>query len=100
MLELIDRTIHEPGRLHILIYLYSVEKADFTFLRLQTGMTQGNLSSHLQKLEAAGYISMEKKFRDRRPLTLVKITDAGRHSFREYVVGMHGFLSDLKEMVK
>jgi DNA-binding MarR family transcriptional regulator len=100
MLEHIDRTIHEPGRLHILIYLYSVEKADFTFLRLQTGMTQGNLSSHLQKLEAAGYISMEKKFRDRRPLTLVKITDAGRHSFREYVVGMHDFLSDLKEMVK
>ena len=52
MFEQIDRTIHEPGRLLILIYLYSVEKADFTFLKMQTGMTQGNLSSHLQKLDS------------------------------------------------
>ena len=63
MFEQIDRTIHEPGRLLILIYLYSVEKADFTFLKMQTGMTQGNLSSHLQKLESAGYITTEKRFR-------------------------------------
>ena len=100
MFEQIDKTIHEPGRLLILIYLFSVEKADFTFLRMQTGMTQGNLSSHLQKLESAGYISTEKKFRNKRPLTLLKITEKGRDSFRSYVHEMHHYFNDLFEMVK
>jgi DNA-binding MarR family transcriptional regulator len=100
MLDNIDRTIHEPGRLLILIYLYSVEKADFTFLRMQTGMTQGNLSSHLQKLEAAGYIEVEKKFRNRRPLTLLKLSDHGREAFIGYVKEMHRYYSDLFELVR
>jgi DNA-binding MarR family transcriptional regulator len=99
MLEDIDKIIHEPGRLVILIYLFSVEKADFTFLKLQTGMTQGNLSSHLQKLETAGYIVTEKKFRNRRPLTLVKISETGREAFRNYVREMHHYFTDLSEMV-
>jgi len=100
MFEQIDRTIHEPGRLLILIYLYSVEKADFTFLKMQTGMTQGNLSSHLQKLESAGYITTEKRFRNKRPLTLLKITDRGREAFRSYVDEMHRYFNDLHDMVK
>jgi DNA-binding MarR family transcriptional regulator len=100
MVEQIDKTIHEPGRLLILIYLFSVEKADFTFLKMQTGMTQGNLSSHLQKLEAAGYISTEKKFRNKRPLTLLKITDMGREAFRNYVTEMHHYFKELFDMVR
>jgi DNA-binding MarR family transcriptional regulator len=100
MFEQLDKTIHEPARLLILIYLFSVEKADFTFLRLQTGMTQGNLSSHLQKLESAGYIQTEKKFRNKRPLTLLKITGKGRKAFSNYVREMHHYFTDLYDMVK
>lgn len=100
MLEDIDRTIHEPGRLLILIYLFSVEKADFTFLKLQTGMTQGNLSSHLQKLESAGYIQTEKKFRNKRPLTLLRLSESGREAFITYVRDMYRIYSDLREMVE
>ena len=99
MIQEIDRTIHEPARLLLLIYLYSVEKADFTFLKQQTGMSQGNLSSHLSKLEQAGYIQIEKKFKNRRPLTLAKISDSGREAFTTYVKGMHHYFSDLMEMV-
>jgi DNA-binding MarR family transcriptional regulator len=99
MIQDIDRTIHEPARLLLLIYLFSVEKADFTFLKNQTGMTQGNLSSHLQKLESAGYLKAEKKFLNKRPLTLFRITDSGRSAFSDYVKKMHHYFSDLREMV-
>lgn len=99
MLQDIDRTIHEPARLLLLIYLFSVETADFTFLKQQTGMTQGNLSSHLNKLESAGYILSEKRFRGKRPLTLIRISDTGREAFTSYVKGMHHYFSDLMEMV-
>ena len=99
MLKEIDRTVHEPARLLLLIYLYSVEKADFTFLKQQTGMTQGNLSSHLSKLEAAGYIETRKMFRNRRPLTMVNISGQGREAFSSYVKGMHHYFTDLLQMV-
>lgn len=99
MIQDIDRTIHEPARLLLLIYLYSVEKADFTFLRKQTGMTQGNLSSHLTKLESAGYIRSEKLFKDKRPMTLISISDSGRMAFAKYVKAMHLYFSDLAQMV-
>jgi len=100
MIDKIDRTVHEPARLLLLIYLFSVETADFTFLKQQTGMTQGNLSSHLSKLETAGYIHTEKLFKNRRPLTLVKISDSGREAFKTYVNSMYHYFSDLKQMVK
>ena len=99
MLLNIDRTIHEPARLLLLIHLFSVEKADFTFLKQQTEMTQGNLSSHLNKLELSGYIRTEKRFKNKRPLTLIMITDIGRDAFTAYVNGMHHYFSDLKELV-
>ena len=99
MIKEIDRTIHEPARLLLLIYLYSVEKADFTFLKQQTGMSQGNLSSHLSKLELAGYIEIEKKFKNKRPLTLAKISDSGREAFTSYVKEMHLYFSDLMALV-
>ena len=80
----IDRVIHEPSRLLILAYLYVVEKADFLFLLRQTNLTKGNLSSHLTKLESAGYVNIEKTFAGKIPRTLLSLTKAGRKAFHEY----------------
>ncbi|KYK22170.1 hypothetical protein AYK25_07450 [Thermoplasmatales archaeon SM1-50] len=80
----VDRLIHEPARLLILSYLYVVESADFLFLLRQTNLTRGNLSSHLMKLEKAGYVNIEKKFVDKIPRTLLSLTKEGRKAFHEY----------------
>lgn len=80
----IDKLIHEPARLMIMANLYVVESADFLFLRRQTGLTFGNLSSHMSKLEAAGYIEVEKEFVDKKPHTRLRLTDRGRTAFRAY----------------
>jgi DNA-binding MarR family transcriptional regulator len=80
----INRTIHAPARLKILAFLSVVESADFTFLMNQTGLTRGNLSSHLQKLEEAGYISVEKEFVERVPRTLIRLTENGRNAIQSY----------------
>ncbi len=96
----INRTIHEPARQHLLIYLVAAEKVDFTYLKRETGMTQGNLSSHLNKLESEGYILSEKSIMNKRPLTIIRITDEGRRAFGEYVKGMHLYFSDLMRLVK
>jgi DNA-binding MarR family transcriptional regulator len=93
----IDRTIHEPARLMILAFLYVVESGDFTFLMRQTGLTWGNLSSHMSKLEAAGYIEVEKKFKGKKPHTMLRLTDEGRAAFREYVQSMKQVLDDLTD---
>ena len=93
----IDRLIHEPARLMILAYLYVVESADFLFLMRQTGLTGGNLSSHMGKLEAAGYIDIEKEFVGRKPHTMLRLTDEGRAAFREYRQSMKQVLDDLPD---
>ena len=93
----IDRIIHEPARLLIMTYLYVVESADFLFMERQTGLTRGNLSSHLTKLEAAGYVGIEKTFVRKTPRTLLKLTDEGRTAFRRYRQGMKQVLDDLPE---
>jgi len=93
----IDRIIHEPARLSIMAHLYVVESADFLFLIRQTGLTSGNLSSHLSKLEAAGYIEIKKKFVDKKPHTMLSLTDAGRTAFKEYVQNMKHVLDELPE---
>jgi DNA-binding MarR family transcriptional regulator len=80
----VDRLVHEPGRLMIMRCLYLVEQADFVFLMRQTGMTQGNLSSHLNKLETGGYVEVEKTFRGKRPRTMLRPTEAGRAALEEY----------------
>jgi DNA-binding MarR family transcriptional regulator len=74
----LDRLIHEPGRLAILTVLSSVDDADFVFLQRTTGLTKGNLSSHLTKLETAGLVEIEKRFVHRKPNTNVALTAAGR----------------------
>ena len=79
----IDQTIHSPTRLKILAFLSIVESADFTFLLHQTGLTRGNLSANLRKLEEAGYIDVKKEFVDRVPRTLIRLTDIGRRAINE-----------------
>lgn len=74
----LDRLVHEPARLSILTALSSCQSADFIFLQRLTGLTGGNLSAHLGKLEEAGLVQMEKRFVERRPNTLVTLTDKGR----------------------
>ena len=74
----LDRLIHEPGRLAILTVLASVRDADFLFLLRATGLTKGNLSSHLAKLEDAGLVAIEKRFIRKKPNTNVTLTAVGR----------------------
>jgi DNA-binding MarR family transcriptional regulator len=74
----LDRLIHEPGRLAILTVLSSVTDADFVFLQRATGLTKGNLSSHLTKLEEAGLVAIEKRFVRKKPNTNVALTAEGR----------------------
>ena len=75
---ILDRLIHEPGRLAILTVLSSVNAADFVFLQRTTGLTNGNLSSHLTKLEEAGLVEIEKRFVRKRPNTNVALTAVGK----------------------
>lgn len=80
----LDRVIHEPGRLMIVALLYAVDKADFLYLQHETEMNKGTLSSHLSRLEEAGYVEVEKTYRGKIPQTLLHLTDAGRKAFEEY----------------
>jgi DNA-binding MarR family transcriptional regulator len=91
----IDRTIHAPARLQILALLMVIESADFTFLMRQTGLTRGNLSSHLGKLEEAGYIRITKEFVDKIPRTLIRLTDEGREAIQDYRETMRQVVEDL-----
>jgi DNA-binding MarR family transcriptional regulator len=74
----LDRLVHEPARLAILTVLSSCQEADFVFLQRATGLTNGNLSAHLSKLEDAGLIEITKRFLDKKPQTLVSLTAIGR----------------------
>ena len=80
----VDRLIHEPARLLIVLILYTVKEADFLYLQHETGLTKGNLSSHLAKLEEAGYIHIEKTYRNKIPLTLCSLTEPGRKAYMIY----------------
>ena len=80
----LDRMIHEPARLMIAATLYVVKEADFLYLQRQTELTKGNLSSHLAKLEEAGYVEIEKTFRGKIPFTQCRLTKKGRAAFETY----------------
>ncbi len=88
----IDKIIHEPARLLIISLLFVVESANFQFLKTQTKLTDGNLSSHLSKLENTGYVNVKKEFVGKKPRTMLTITDEGRKSFIEYRKKMDQFL--------
>ncbi len=93
----IDQVIHAPARLMVLSYLYVVESADVVFLRNMTGLTWGNLSTHLSKLEAAGFLDIEKTFLGKKPHTVVRLTKDGRAAFRVYKRSMQRVLDDLPD---
>jgi DNA-binding transcriptional ArsR family regulator len=80
----VDRVIHEPARLAIVALLCAVKEADFLYLQRECGLTKGNLSSHLTRLEEAGYVRVEKTYRGKLPLTLCSATAAGRSAFERY----------------
>jgi DNA-binding MarR family transcriptional regulator len=93
----INRLVHEPARLLILAHLYVVDSADFTYLMNQTNLTWGNLSSHMSKLEEAGYIQVKKTFINRKPNTMLKLTEDGRVAFQQYRQQIQGFMESLPD---
>lgn len=80
----LDRLIHEPARLMILTILAGAESVEFRFIERISGLSKGNLSSHMSKLENAGLIEVIKTFRAKRPLTTLRITPAGRAGLARY----------------
>jgi DNA-binding MarR family transcriptional regulator len=80
----LDPVIHAPSRLNIVTNLYVVESADFIFLRNVTGLTWGNLSAHMSKLEEAGYVEIEKSIVNKKTHTVAKLTGKGREAFERY----------------
>lgn len=93
----IDPVIHAPARLRIMTQLHVVEAADATFLLNETGLTWGNLASHLRKLEEHGYVAIEKEFRDRKPCTIVSLTPEGRAAFKRYRAAIQGAFATLPD---
>lgn len=91
----LDRTIHSPARLMIMAYLAAVDSADFIFLMKQVGLTRGNLSSHLNTLEEAGYISIQKEFVQKVPRTLIRITKEGNEAINNYREKMRTIIDEL-----
>ena len=93
----LDPILHSQLRLAIISLLMGTEVAEFTFIREQTGATAGNLSIQISKLKEAGYIEVEKKFRNNYPQTLCSITPVGRKKFAEYVKDLKDYLNPDKQ---
>jgi DNA-binding MarR family transcriptional regulator len=94
-IERIDKLVHEPARLLLMAHLYVVEEADFVFVMDQTGLTAGNVSSHMKKLIEAEYVDVEKAFVGNRPQTTYQLTRAGRKAFDAY----RGNIREILEML-
>ena len=92
----VDRIIHEPARLSVMTILSVVEDADFLYLQRETGLTKGNLSAHLSKLEEAGYIQIEKSFKGKLPHTLCKKTAKGAAAYDAYLKQLNEALGQAK----
>jgi DNA-binding transcriptional ArsR family regulator len=92
MFKDLDPILHSQLRLAVMSVLISVREAEFTFLREQTNSTAGNLSVQIQKLKEAGYIDVQKQFKDNYPQTICKITKSGLKAFEEYVHSLQGYL--------
>lgn len=89
----LDRTIHEPARLRIMTILSGIDAADFNFLLETLGLTKGNLSSHMDRLEKAGYVDVTKSFKGKLPHTEFRLTKAGRDALAEYWAGLDAIRS-------
>ena len=88
----IDRVVHEPARLAIMLILDGAGEADFLYLQREGGFTQGNLSGHLARLEEAGYVEIQKTFKGKLPLTVCSLTGKGKSAFARYCRQMIGLL--------
>ncbi len=97
LLTNINQIIHAPARLQILVHLYVVESLDYVFLRNQTGLSWGNLATHLGKLEIAGYILIKKGYQGKKPQSMIELTSQGRKAFQEYKNKLQQVLDDLPE---
>jgi DNA-binding MarR family transcriptional regulator len=93
----IDPLIHAPARLMVLTYLYVVDSIDFVYLKRVTDLSWGNLSTHLSKLEEAGYVELKKSFQDKKPHTMIRLTEQGRQAFRAYKDELQDVLGSLPE---
>ena len=80
----IDTLIHTPARLSVMAYLYVVDSMDFVYLKRMTGLSSGNLSVHLSKLEEGGYVLIHKSFLGKKPHTMIFLTDKRRAAFKDY----------------
>ena len=92
MFDKLDPLLHSELRLAVMSVLVGADEADFVYLRQQTGATAGNLSVQLDKLAAAGYISVEKGFQGKKPRTTCRITDTGRAAFEAYVEALRSYI--------
>jgi DNA-binding MarR family transcriptional regulator len=92
MFKELDPILHSQLRLGVISLLVSVKEAEFTYLKEETNSTAGNLSVQIQKLKEAGYIEVEKKFKDNYPQTICKITSMGVKAFEEYVKNIQQYL--------
>ena len=93
MFPALDPLLHSELRLAVISLLMSVEEADFSYIKEQTGATSGNLSVQLDKLTAAGYIAVEKGFKGKMPRTTCRITPSGTEAFRDYVKALKKYIS-------
>ena len=92
MLKELNPLLHSQLRLAIMSILMNCEEASFVYIKEQTQATAGNLSVQLDKLVSAGYITVEKKFQGKKPLTLCSVTDTGKKAFEEYVNALRDYL--------
>jgi DNA-binding MarR family transcriptional regulator len=96
-MAVLNELIHQPARLRIMSALTAMEpgsKADFTYLKKLLELTDGNLGTHLLKLEEAGYLTQEKVFLDRKPRTYLQVTPAGRKAFKAHVRALNAILDN------
>lgn len=93
----LDPVIHAQARLMVLTYLYVVENADYVFLMHLTGLTWGNLATHLKKLEEAGYVKIQKTYKGKKPQSIVSLTEQGRTAFQNYRKNIKQALDDLPD---
>ena len=96
-LDEIDPIIHSPTRLKVMTYLYLVENMDYVYLKRLTDLSWGNLSRHLTKLEEAGYLATEKSFENKKPKTLIWLTDEGRNAFQKYKDNLQQIFDNLPD---
>ncbi len=92
MFKELNPLLHSELRLGVMSILISVESADFTYIRKQTGTTAGNLSVQIEKLKEAGYIDVTKSFKGKMPCTTCKITQQGIEAFQQYIDALQSYL--------